>query len=83
MAAGKAIVASNVGEVPRMLGRSGFLAEPGDSESLAAGMIRYIEDTVLRKRHGREVRKRAESTYNWERTTDNIEKAYLMAVSER
>lgn len=83
MAAGKAIVAGNVGEVPRMLGNSGILTRPGDSVSLAEGIIRYIENPNLRREHAKTSRLRAEETYNWQRTTENIETAYRMALAGR
>jgi len=37
LACGKAIVASDVGEVSNMLGGSGVLTRPGDADSVASG----------------------------------------------
>ena len=80
MAAGKAIVASNVGEVPRMLDGSGILTEPGNVYSLAKGIINFLEDEKLRRGCEIKARKRAEKEYKWEVTADNLLKAYYLAI---
>lgn len=80
MAAGKAIVASRVGEVPTMLGDCGILVEPGDVESLAEGIECFLRDPELRREHGRRARARAEAIYNWEWSVDHLEKAYALAT---
>jgi glycosyltransferase involved in cell wall biosynthesis len=72
LAAGKAIVASNVGEVPQMLQGAGVLAKPGDVDALAAGVISLLEDAGLRDNLGKLARKRAEEKYNWTVTAGNI-----------
>jgi glycosyltransferase involved in cell wall biosynthesis len=80
MASGKAVVASRVGEVPKMLGDSGILAEPGEAESLADGIERFLRDPGLRAEHGKRARRRSEEIYNWEWSVDNLEKAYSLAT---
>jgi glycosyltransferase involved in cell wall biosynthesis len=47
MAAGKAIVASEVGEVERMLNGSGVLVKPGDSVAIAEGIQKLLLDKNL------------------------------------
>ena len=47
LASGKAIVASNVGEVRKMVGGVGILVEPGNFYSLSAGMLRLLNDSKL------------------------------------
>ncbi len=79
LASGKAIVASNVGEVPQMLQEAGVLAKPGDIDSLAAGIISLLKNTDLRNQLGRLARKRAEEKYNWTVTASNILSAYEKA----
>ncbi len=76
LAAGKAIAASDVGEVKRMLGGAGVLAVPGDAGSLAETIIRLFEDEPLRKRLQLKARQRAEEIFNWENTAINVLKAY-------
>lgn len=81
LAMGKAIVASNVGEVRRMLGGVAILVEPGNFKSLAAGILRLLNDKKLRDNLGRVARQRAERTYNWTITASNILNAYQKGIS--
>ena len=76
LASGKAIVASNVGEVPNMLGSAGILTEPGDIDSLASGILRVIEDADLKDNLEKLARKRVEDEYNWAVTARNLLYAY-------
>ncbi len=80
MAAGKAIVASDVGEVPTMLAGSGILTEPGNVYSLAKGILKFLEDEKLRKDCEKKARKRAEEEYRWEVTANNLLRAYDVAI---
>lgn len=80
MAAGKAIVASNVGEAERMLGGAGLLVKAGDSKALAEGIQRLLSDKKLRDELGKKARKRAEEKYNWRTPTKNLLKAYRLAT---
>jgi len=83
MAAGKAIVASDVGDVPRMLGRGGILARPGDANDLADKIVLLLKDSRLREALGNEGRRRAELIYNWENTAARIEEAHTLAIRGR
>ena len=83
MASGKAIVASNVGEVPVMLDGCGILTEPGNVYSLAKGIVKFLEDEKLRKECERKARKRAEKEYRWEVTANNLLRAYEIAKNIR
>ncbi len=82
MAAGKAIVASNVGEAKTMLGGSGILTEPGNVYSLAKGIIRFLEDRKIRKDCEKKARKRDGKEYKWEVTADNLLMAYDVAIRD-
>jgi glycosyltransferase involved in cell wall biosynthesis len=66
MAAGKAIVSTNVGEVPAVLrdGFTGFLVQPGNCEQLAASLRQVLADEELRVRVGREAKAFISSTYD-------------------
>jgi len=79
MACGKAIVASNVGEARRMLGRAAILVEPGDPYSLAEGILSLLRDKSLRDDLGSLAREKAEKKYNWTNTTANLLSAYQRA----
>ena len=82
MASGKAIVASDVGDVPRMVSDCGLLVPPGDVEALADSVLRCLGDQRLRKSLGDRARERAESLFNWDATAENIMGAYEKALSD-
>ena len=83
LAMGKAIVASNVGEVRRMLGGVAILVEPGNFQSLAEGILRLLNDKKLRDNLSRFARQRAERKYNWSVTAENIINAYQKSFFNR
>jgi glycosyltransferase involved in cell wall biosynthesis len=76
MASGKAIVASNVGEVSKMLGGVALLTAPGDHCDLARGIISLLDNAKLRTSLGLVARKRAEHRYGWHHTAQNLLMAY-------
>ena len=76
LASGKPIVASDVGEVSRMLGESGILAEPGSASSLAKGIERLLMDEGLRGELSKRARMQAETKYNWPDTANSLLRAY-------
>lgn len=76
LASGKPIVASRVGEVERMIGDAGILAEPGDAFSLANGIETLLRDEGLRKDFAVKARDRAENKYNWADTAGSLLRAY-------
>ena len=80
LAAGKAIVASAAGEVPRMLDSCGVVVRPGDPEALAIGICGFLDDSDFREKYECLARKRAEEVFNWDRTAATLEKAYQRAL---
>jgi len=83
LASGGAIVASEVGDVPRMVSGAGILVPPGDIGGLAEGIVLLLRDASLRAKLGALARKRAEQEFNWERTTASILSAYREALEGR
>jgi glycosyltransferase involved in cell wall biosynthesis len=79
LACGKAIVASDITEVRRMIGNAGLLVVPGDHEFLAEGILKLIGDNKLRKRMERLARIQAETSYSWEFTASSLLRAYNMS----
>jgi glycosyltransferase involved in cell wall biosynthesis len=79
LAAGKAIVASAVGEVKTMLAGCGVLVDPGSSPALAKGIHSLLDDEAQIAALGAAARERAETVYNWPRIAKNIERAYKVA----
>ena len=81
LACGKTIVASDVGEVRRMVGPAGIVVKAGDYGSLAEGIIKALNDPKLREKLEVLARKRSEEYYNWGFTAKNILSAYRKALS--
>ena len=65
MAAGKPVVATNVGGVAEMIndGRTGFLCNVGDIEGMADALQRLLQDRSLRVEMGRAGRRKAKDDY--------------------
>ncbi len=65
MAAGKVVVASDVGGVRHLLadGRAGLLVRPDDSAGLAAALRQALQDDALRQRLGQAARSEAERRF--------------------
>ena len=82
MACGKAVVASDVGEVPIMLGDAGLLVRPGKSRELARGIITLLDDEKKRTRCEKKARVYAEKRFDWSVTAGNILDAYTMALND-
>ncbi len=76
LASGKAIVASNVGEVPNMLSGCGVIVPPGQARPLAEAVANLLDNGDLRRALGRAARGMAETEYNWTVTADNLLMAY-------
>jgi glycosyltransferase involved in cell wall biosynthesis len=83
MAAGKAIVASRVGEVPTMLGDSGKTVLPKSVVGIAEAVTDYLKHPQMRREHGLLARKRAEEVYNWPVTAGHLCRAYRRAFEKR
>ena len=78
MAAGRAVVAANVGGVPDAVvdGETGLLVEPDDDEALAAGLDRLLRDNDLRTRMGKAGAARARSLYHVTTVISALESLY-------
>ena len=88
LAAGLAVVASDVGQVPQLLedgsGRHGVLVAPSDPTALAAALDDLAVCPDRRARMGRSGRLLAEQRHSWRRTVDRIlELAGLAQGGER
>ena len=88
LAAGLAVVASDVGQIPQLLedgsGRHGVLVAPSDPTALAAALDDLAACPDRRARMGRSGRLLAEERHSWRRTVDRIlELAGLAQGGER
>jgi glycosyltransferase involved in cell wall biosynthesis len=82
MASAKAIVASNVGEVCKMLGGVAVLRAPGDYHGIAEGIITLLSNENLRLNLGLAARIRAERKFNWSSTAKNLLQAYQKIIKK-
>lgn len=78
MACRKAVIASDVGGIPMLIrhGRNGFLAKPGDLESLEKFIGVLLEDANLRKSMGSFGRKLVEKEFTVDKMVDKTLKVY-------
>lgn len=83
MAAGRAIVASAVGEAVRFIGDAGRLVEPGSAEALAAALTELLGDPYRCSELGVAARERLRSNFTWMHTAANLERAYVRARTKR
>lgn len=84
MAAGKAIVASQLGQIAEVLeaGKTAILVTPGDADDLAAGLERLAGDPHLRAELGTNARRAAVTRHSWERNASRVVEAYHSLVEE-
>ena len=79
MAATKPVVATSVGGVPELVqeGVNGYIVPPGDSEALAAAMVKMMTlPEAERRAMGRAGRAHIEANYSLERVVDQWEALY-------
>jgi glycosyltransferase involved in cell wall biosynthesis len=85
MAAGKAIVASRVGQLAEILseGETALLVEPGNGDDLERAMRRLLRDGELRKRLGERARQKAEREHTWTGYAMRLTELYESMVTSR
>ncbi len=76
LASGKAVVASDVGEVRRMIENAGVLVQPGRTDKIAGGIMELANDDARRKAMAGTARRRVEIKYNWCSSAEVLEKTY-------
>jgi glycosyltransferase involved in cell wall biosynthesis len=80
LASGKAIVASDVGEVRNMIGNAGIIVPPGSADKIAEGIMELAADDTRREALAVAARQRVEMKYNWRSSAEALEKAYEALV---
>jgi glycosyltransferase involved in cell wall biosynthesis len=85
MAAGKAIVASDVGQISDVLvqGESGVLVEAGSVPALSQALLTLLDDRDARLRLGQNARRTAERSYSWEVHARALERIYQRVLEQR
>jgi glycosyltransferase involved in cell wall biosynthesis len=74
MAAGRAIVASAVGQIGEVLedGRTALLVPPDDADALCAAIVRLVDDACLRARLGTAAREQAVAHHTWRQNAERM-----------
>lgn len=82
MAAGKAIVASRLGQIVEVLeeGETGLMVEPESAEALAAALVRLARDPELRRTLGENARRAAVARHTWRRNAERVVETYDAVV---
>ncbi|MBF0550970.1 MAG: glycosyltransferase [Deltaproteobacteria bacterium] len=83
LAAGKAIVASRVGEVVWMVGDGGCLVQADAPADMAAAVLNLLDHPERRQELGKLARERAERIYNWTQSAKALTAAYAKAMTLR
>jgi glycosyltransferase involved in cell wall biosynthesis len=80
MAAGKPVIATRVGAVPRLVdqGQTGVLVEPGDVDGLSAAIIQILDDPEWAHRMGENGRTRATEHFS----ADSMARRYIELYRE-
>ncbi len=78
MAAGKPIVATNVGGIPELIesGQNGILVEPGEGGKLASAMVKVLSDNSLARAVGENSLKKVRERFSWEVAAQKTECVY-------
>jgi glycosyltransferase involved in cell wall biosynthesis len=83
MAMGKPVVASNVGEVRKMVGGAGILVEAGNFCLLAEGILKLLQDKALRDNLGKFALRRVRENYVWSKTASALLMAYQKNIADK
>ncbi len=79
----KPVVATDVGGVRELVGSTGLLVPPGDSQALAESMLRVMAMTPLeRKMLGRDARSRVEKHFSLSAKAEEWEQFYRKQIGE-
>lgn len=76
MAAGLAVVAYAVGELPDVIGDAGLLVRPGDCDAFASAVVALLCDPQRAALLGQAARRRAEAVFNWDHLSLTALRAY-------
>ncbi|NJD76808.1 MAG: glycosyltransferase family 4 protein [Candidatus Methanoperedens sp.] len=76
MAAGCAIITTNVTGCPEVVGDTAILVEPKSSESIRSALVGLINNNELTMKLGKDARKRVENNFYWEKIALSYSKVY-------
>lgn len=85
MACGKAVIASNLGQIFEVIqdGVNGLLVPAGEISALATAMKELISNPDLRSRLSKQARKDAEAEYSWDKYFSRLERVYDALINRQ
>lgn len=85
LASGKPCVATDVGGVKDLVrdGETGFLVKAGDSDAIAAALLKLLTQAELRERMGRSGRTHAQQSFSANRLADTAEALFQRLHADR
>ncbi|MGI8827073.1 MAG: glycosyltransferase family 4 protein [Chloroflexota bacterium] len=83
MSCGVPVVASDSGEIPRVLGDAGLIVPEGDESSLADALLRLYRDSLLRTRLGQRGRARVLERFTHARVAEATVGLYREVLKKR
>lgn len=85
MAAGVPVVATAVGGVPEVVihEQTGLLVEAGDSQGLARGVIKLLEDPGLCRRLAEKAKQHVMDRYTMDHMIESIEALYIELLKRK
>ena len=82
MACGVALLVSDGGSLPEVVGEAGIVVPAGDAEALAKQLLRLLKDAKLRKKLAAAGLERAQKRYSWQRTAERTVDLYRRAIQD-
>lgn len=80
LAAGLPVVASDQGDVPRLVGDAGLVIDPDDDAALVDAVMALLDDPDARSDMGRRGRERAMASMTWDHVAAETEAAILAVM---
>ncbi len=80
MSCGKAVVSTNGGALPEVVGGAGIIVPSGDSEALVGAISALFEDSGQIQDLGHQARSRIEQTFSWSRVAQALTQYYYDAL---
>jgi glycosyltransferase involved in cell wall biosynthesis len=82
MSYGKAVIASNTGGLPEVVGDAGLLVPPQDEKALSDAILKLVKDGDLRMELGREAQRRMRA-FSWDEMAKRTVDTYTDVINRR
>jgi glycosyltransferase involved in cell wall biosynthesis len=83
MSCGAAVVVTDGGALPEVVGEAGVVVPKGDATALAAAIGALLDDPARRSELGAAARRRARKTFSWDRAALAYEAVLRGAIAKR